>query len=134
MNGVAALLQVLGADAALTALVPAARIMAGILPLDTALPAISVTLVSSVDRKVISAGALRHVRQRVQATVLASGYPEQQAVMAAMRRAAADSFPTVPGISRVTIHTESTGPDFMDRPAALYAGSQDFRVTYSEDR
>ncbi len=134
MNGVAAVRQVLIADAALIALVPATRIAAGVLPLDTALPAISVSSIGSNDRNLPSPGTYRHVSERVQVTVMAATYPSQKAILKAVRHAAADQFPTVSDINAVTIHTETAGPDFMDEAASIYLGSQDFRVTFSETR
>lgn len=134
MNGVAAVRQVLIADAALTALVPATRIAAGVLPLDTALPAISIMSVSANDLNIPSPATTRQVNERVQVTVMAAGYLSQKAVMRAVRHAAADTRPTVSGIVNVTIHTISAGPDFMDEAASIYLGSQDFRVIYNEQR
>ena len=134
MNGVAALRQVLIADAALTALVPATRIVAGVMPQGTALPAVSIASVSANNRNLPSPGVNRHVVERVQVTILAANYPSQKAIVAAAKKAAADTFPTVSGLSRVTIHAESNGPDFMNEGASIYLGSVDFRVTYSEAR
>lgn len=134
MNGVAALRQVLAADAALTALVPASRIVAGVMPQGTALPAVSITSVGANNRNLADPGANRHVSERVQATVLAANYPAQKAIMAAVTKAAADKFPTVSGLSAVTIHALSDGPDFMNEDASIYLGSIDFRITYLEQR
>lgn len=135
MDGVAAVLSVLTVDAQLLALVPANRIAAGVLPQGTALPAISVTSVSKNDRNIPSPGSERHVTERVQVTVLAANYPSQKAVLRVVRHAAADNLDaSVSGISGVTIHTESAGPDFMDEAATIYLGTQDFRVIYSEAR
>lgn len=135
MDGVAAIVTVLTADAALTALVPSARIQAGVLPQGTMLPAISVTSVSKNDRNIPAPGANRHVTERVQVTVLAANYDSQKQVLRAVRKAAADKIDaSVSGISGVTIHTESAGPDFMDEAATIYLGSQDFRVAFSEAR
>lgn len=134
MNGIAAIRQLLAANQALTAIVPAARIAAGVLPQGTALPAISITLVSSVDRNIPAPVSKRRVTDRVQVTVLASTYPMQRQILAAVRKAAADTMPTVNGISEVVVHTESAGPDFMDEKATIYMGSQDFRVSYNEVR
>lgn len=133
-DGVAAVRSVLVADAPLIALVPAARIQAGVLPQTIALPALSITSISKVDRNIPNPGTYRFVTERVQVTVLAANYPSQKQIMAAVRKAAADKFPTVSGIIRVTIHTDSAGPDFMNEDASIYQGSQDFRVTYSELR
>lgn len=134
MNGVAAVRSVLVADAALTALVPSARIGSGVLPQGTALPAISVTSVSANDLNIPSPGDTRFVTERVQVTVLASSYPQQKQVQAAVKKAAADQFyPTVSGITGVTIRTDSQGPDFMSEEASIYMGSSDFFVRYSEE-
>lgn len=134
MNGVAAIRQLLASNAALTALVPSNRIGAGVLPQGTTLPALSVTLVSSVDRNIPQPGANRRVTDRVQVTVLAANYPQQRQILAAVKKAAADTMPTVSGITDVVAHTDSTGPDFMDEKATIYMGSQDFRVSYNEVR
>ena len=71
MNGVIAVRSLLVADARVTALAPVARIVAGMLPQGTDLPAISLMSVSSVDRNVPAPGAKRRVTERVQVTVLA---------------------------------------------------------------
>jgi hypothetical protein len=134
MNGVAAVRSALVANAALIALVPAARIGSGVLPQGTALPAISITSVSSVDRNIPNPSTYRHVMERVQVTVMAATYPSQKTILKAVRKAAADTMPTVTGLVSVTIHTDSAGPDFMYDEASIYLGSQDFKVTYSEAR
>ncbi len=134
MDGVATIKQLLHAYATLTALVPTARIKSGDLPIGTTLPAISIKRVSSVDRNIPNPGTYRHVVERVQVTVMAGTYPSLKAVLAAVRKAAADKFPTVSGIIRVTVHTDSAGPDWMDDAASIYFGAQDFKVTFSEAR
>lgn len=133
-DGVEAVRTALIGDATLTALVPATRIGAGPLPRNTALPAISLASVSKVDRNILNPGTYRFVRERVQATVHASDYPELKQVMTALRGAAADTFPTVSGLINVTIHTDGAGPDFMNEDASIYMGEQDFATTYSELR
>lgn len=132
MNGVIAVRQLLVGHAALTALVPAARIATGVLPQGTALPAISITSVSSVDRNILQPGARRHVTERVQVTVLASTYPSQKGIQAAVKAAAADQMPTVSGISDVVVHTDGAGPDFMNEEASIYLGTQDFRISFNQ--
>ena len=68
-------------------------------------------------------------------TVLAASYPDQKQAQAAVKKAAADKlYPNVPGISGVTIHTESAGPDMMNDEASIYIGSLDLRVIYNEER
>lgn len=134
MSGVAAIRQLLAADAGLTALVPATRIAAGVMPQGTALPAVSIMSVSSVDRNIPNPGTKRQVVERVQVTALSATYPALQTILAAVRAAAADKLPTVSGLSDVVVHTDGAGPDFMDEAAAIYLSTQDFRVSYNEVR
>lgn len=134
MDGAKVLHQLLTGYTPLTGLVPATRIQAGVLPQGIALPALSITTVSMVDRNLLNAEAYRLVTERVQVTVLASSYPQMKDVLRKVRAAASDRFPTVTGLRNVTVHTDSTGPDFINESASIYLIPQDFRVTYSERR
>lgn len=133
-DGVGIILALLLGDAALTTLVPAERIVAGVLSLNTALPAIAVTRVSGSDLNLASPGPTRHVTERVQVTVLAPTYPQQQEVLQAVKKAAADRIGTIAGAANVTVHTAEAGPDFMDNQASIHMGSEDFFVGYTEVR
>jgi hypothetical protein len=134
MNGVIVVRSLLVADTGLTSLVPEARIAAGSLPQGTLLPAISLMSVSSVDRNIPAPGSKRRVTERVQITVLARTYPETKAIVAAIRAAAADKMPVVEGLTDVTVHTDSAGPDFLDEETGIHMQSQDFRVAFNEAR
>ena len=134
MNGVIAVRSLLVADLALTALVPKARIAAGSLPQGTDLPAISLMSVSSIDRNIPAPGTMRRVTERVQVTVLARTYPETKSIIAAVRAAAADQMPAIDGLTDVTVHTDSAGPDFLDEETGIHMQSQDFRVAFNEAR
>ena len=134
MNGVIAVRSLLVADIGLTALVPLSRIAAGMLPQGIDLPAILLMSVSSVDRNVPAPGPNRRVTERVQVTVLARTYPETKAILAAARKAAADQMPVIDGLTDVTIHTDSAGPDFLDEETGIHMQTQDFRVSFNEAR
>lgn len=135
MDAVTAMRAVLVADASLISLVPAVRIQAGVMPQGTPLPAVILQSISRQDNNIPAPGITRFVWERVQVTVLAANYPQQKAVLAAVRRAAADVlYPAVPGISGVTIHTDGAGPDMSNDDASIFIGSQDFRVKYQEER
>jgi hypothetical protein len=134
MNGVIAVRSLLVAGTGLTALVPESRIAAGMLPQGTVLPAISLMSVSSVDRNISAPGPKRWVTERVQVTVLARTYPETKAILAAIRTAAADQMPQIDGLSDVTVHTDSAGPDFLDEETGIHMQTQDFRVSFNEAR
>lgn len=134
MDGVAALVQLLTGDAGVTALVPVSQIMAGVLPQGCPLPAIGITSVSRVDQHFVAKAPKTFCRERVQVTVLAATYEIQKVILRAVAKAGDAAFPVVPGISNVTIHTSSAGPDFMTEDSSIHIGSQDFAVTYSEAR
>ena len=134
MNGVIAVRTLLVTDTGMTALVPPARIAAGMLPQGTDLPAISLMSVSSGDRNIPAPGPKRRVTERVQVTVLARTYPEAKTLIAAIRAAAADQMPTIDGLFDVTVHTDSAGPDFLDEETGIHMQTQDLRVSFNEAR
>ena len=134
MNGVIAVRSLLVGDTGLTALVPPERIAAGTLPQGTLLPAIALMSIGIVDRNIPSPGPKRRVTERVQVTVLARAYPEAKTIIAAVRAAAADRMPAIDGVSDVTVHTDSAGPDFLDEETGIHMQTQDFRVSFNEAR
>lgn len=135
MSGVVVARQVLVSYADLVVLVPATRIGAGVLPLGTPLPGISLESVSRVERRILGNSAFVHVTERVQVTVLANDYDSQQTVQVAVRKAIrAARFPVVAGLEQVTIHVIGANPDFMNTEASIFMGSDDLRVTFSEPR
>jgi len=134
MNGVIVVRSLLMGEARVTALVPEARIAAGMLPHGTDLPAISLMSVSSVDRNIPTPGPKRRVTERVQLTVLAASYRQVKAILAAVRSAATDHMPTIDGLFDVTVHTDSVGPDFLDEETGIHMQSQDLRVSFNEAR
>ena len=134
MNGVIAVRSLLVGDLRVTALVPPERVAAGTLPQATVLPAIALMSIGSVDRNIPSPGPKRRVTERVQVTVLARAYPEAKTIIAAVRAAAADRMPAIDGLTDVTVHTDSAGPDFLDEETGIHMQSQDFRVAFNEAR
>ena len=132
MNGVVAVRALLVAHAPLTGLVPVAQIVAGVVQQGSALPALSLMSVSSTDRNILKAAAVRRVTERVQVTVLAATYPAAKAILKAVRQAAADRTPSITGIAQVTVQTDSAGPDFLDEQAGIHMQTQDFRVSFNE--
>ena len=134
MNGVIAVRTLLVTDTGMTALVPEARIAAGMLPQGTNLPAISLMSVSSADRNILAPSLKRRVTERVQVTVLAATYRQVKAILAAVRKAAADQMPTIDGLFDVTVHTDTAGPDFLDEETGIHMQSQDLRVSFNEAR
>ncbi len=121
------------ADAALLALVPASRIVAGDLPQGVTLPAIAIREISLVEVPRIDAQALYTiVETRVEVTVVASTYAAKVAVRDAMRIAANYERGAIAGAAVVSIRRTGNGPDLSDPEAEFYMQSVDFKVVYNE--
>ena len=141
MSGVAVIRHLLANAAAVTAVVPAARIMAGDLPLNTALPAISVTQISGVPHNTIRINESPKLHtDRVQVTVLVKGpqgtpaglgYPGVKALLKLVLAACPSQRGTVNGIAVENITPDMEGPDLSDDATALYSQSRDFLVRFT---
>lgn len=122
----------LAANAATTAAVPADRIVAGVVPVDTALPALSITHISTVPIGAIDAAAeFSLVRTRVQVTVVTADYPAGKELADIVRRACNFERGLIAGVDVVSITRDTVGPDYQDQAGAHF-GSIDFMVTYHE--
>jgi hypothetical protein len=131
MSGVAIVRALLVLHAPLLAVVPASRIKAGVPPLGTALPCIGITRVSGQDRNIVKPRSTVRVTERVQITVMASTYPQQEAVMALARKACRDKQGTYAGYTGCLVLTYSQGPDdSADDGSGIYVGTQDFSVAF----
>lgn len=133
MNGVVAVRTLLVNSAALTALVPATRIITGVIPQDMTLPAISLSDVSGVDLQTLDETGDRFTTDRVQVTVMADDYLSLIDILAKAKSAADAKFPTVSGLSNVVVRTDGQGPYFMNDAASIHMKTQDFRVSYTRD-
>ena len=141
MSGVAVIRHLLANAAAVTAVVPAARIMAGDLPLNTALPAISVTQISGMPHNTIRINESPKLHtDRVQVTVLVKGpqgtpaglgYPGVKALLKLVLAACPSQRGTVNGIAVENITPDMEGPDLSDDATALYSQSRDFLVRFT---
>jgi hypothetical protein len=132
MTGVVVVVQLLIADAGVTALVPPAQIVGDTVAQDTPLPNISAQQISSVDLNIPAPGATRHVTQRIQTTIRAASRPEAKAILKAVRRAGAAKMPLIAGVSDVVSQTDGEGPDGTEPETGARLQAQDFRVSYNE--
>lgn len=130
MSGVAVIRYMLANDATLTATVPATRIIAGILPINTTLPAISITQISGSRLEVIKHGSNEHVIDRVQVTVLATTYPQQKTTLGLVKSAIQSTRGSVNGVSVDSIKQDITGPDLYNDDPVIYEQSVDYFVKY----
>ena len=121
-------------------IVQSANIRAGILPIDTALPAISVESVSSVQRQTLSMTEARRMHtDRVQVTALVKtqqGFPQGGdygnlvTIMNFILAACVNQSGVINGITVDSILPDIEGPDlFVDNPSIL-TRSRDFMVRW----
>ena len=133
MSGVAIVRYLLANNTTLTAAVPSARIMAGVLPLNTLLPAISVLEIDGFPRlNVAMTGTQRQIVERVQVTVLTKDYPSKKTILALVRAALPLSRGTVNGISCDSVLPDLIGPDLDDPDTGIYSQSRDYMVRWNE--
>ena len=131
MSGVAAIRYTLANAAAVIAQVPAARIFAGTVPLNAALPAIGVAQVSGVERLTVSMGESSRFRtDRVQVTVYAATYATKVSILDLVRTALSPVRGTVGSVDVDSILPDSEGPDIDDEEARVYERSRDFMVSW----
>jgi hypothetical protein len=133
MSAVKVIRALLVADAAVLALLPAVRIIAGVLPQGTTLPAVAITEVSTIETGRIDAQAPTTLAEgRVQVTVIAASYPAQKQLLDAVRKACNYERGSIAGVPVVSVRRGGNGPDFNDPDNGFYMQSVDFRVTYHE--
>lgn len=133
IDGVSIMVALASGSAQVAALVPSSRIVAGILPKGTVLPAIAFEMISAVDRMTVAKESRTHVTERVQATVLAKTYPQAKAVWRALRTLSY-TMPPDGDVSGIVVLVADPGPDFMIEESRIHGRTQDFRVSYSETR
>ncbi len=138
MSGVLAISYLLTHSSGLQALVPAARIMPGDLPLKLDTPAINVEHADGMPRNTLSMlEPNRTWRDVVQvnahvsspaASVPGLGYPGLSAIMAQIMAACPNQRGTVNGVSVLAILPDMRGPYLVDLDSARISQSQDFIV------
>lgn len=142
MSGVAVVRYLLANNAPMIAVVPAARIKAGILPVDTVLPAISVTIVSAVRRNTVAmTEAKALVTERVQVTLHVkqsdrggADYGGLVTAMRLIRQACPNQRGTINGVEVVGVLPDIEGPDLEAIDEGILARSQDFMIRWQEAR
>ena len=132
MSAIKIIRALMVADAALVALVPSNRTVAGIPAQGMALPLIALIEVSRTDRNLITGSATSQSTSRVQVTVMCKTDREQKELLAAVRHAARSKVGTLSGVANVAVHLDGTGPDFMTADPTIYQQAQDFMVSFTE--
>ena len=132
MSGLIITRNLLLARPALLALVPAVRVISGVVPQGTQLPIISLTDISSTDRDTLTRAAVIKVTDRVQVTVMGATYPQVKAVIAEVRKACRNMTGTVGNFAGVTYRLDGKGPDFNEPNAGFCMQTQDTLITFNE--
>ena len=130
MSGVAILRYMLANNAPLTAIVSSNKIIAGVAPLNTVLPAISIRQISGQEYQTIKRGSNQLVTERIQVTVLASTYPSQKSILNLIRSALPGTRGTVNGFVVDSITPDIDGPDLYNDDPVIYEQSIDFMVRF----
>lgn len=131
-SAVKAVRYLLAHNPALTAIVPAERIVAGVLGAGAALPALTISHISTNRRPTVKKGATDFCTSRVQVTVHAKTYPDQDVVQRLVRKALPPARGNVNGVDVDSIQDGGTGPDITDTDAGIYMGTDDVIVTFNE--
>ena len=140
MSGVAVIRYLLANNAAVLAVVPANRIIAGDLPINTVLPAIAVEQVSSlpVNHLRINESPKMHI-DRVQVSVLfkgpggtppGAGYPGVRALLRLVLAACPSTRGIINGFQVDSIVPMAEGPDVPDVATSLHSGNREFEVRW----
>jgi len=125
MSGTAIAWYLMKTNSALLAQVPAARIFCGVIPLNTARPAIGVTSVSGVDADNVAMSGNTLVTERVQVTIYATTYPSQKTLLGLVKASLPHTHGAVNGLTCESITPAGDGPDIYDDVTHLFEQSID---------
>jgi hypothetical protein len=131
MSDVKVIRYLLSHNTALNAVVPATRIMAGVLPQGIAAPAIVVTHISTVRKNFVAEYAVDYCTARTQVMVMAADYPTLKSTLALVRGSLPRSRGSVSGVAVEAVIADFEGPDFPD-DAGLWYSTHDFQVIFNE--
>lgn len=111
------------------------RVYPAPIPQATALPAIVVEHVDTIELTTVDASsAYGLVRSRIQVTVLTKDYPTQKTLLDEVRKACNYQRGVIAGVRVQQILRDTVGPDGYSRDddSTVYSQSIDFQVTHQE--
>jgi hypothetical protein len=133
MSGVAILRELLAAQVQLIDLVPAARVVAGMLPQGAILPAVTVHEVGNGEEPTMARNMPnRMIRERVQVTALARDWAMMKRILKAADPGRGVHTGVVKGYKVNSILTAGTGPEIPLGDDGIYEQSRDYVVTFLE--
>lgn len=133
-GAIAIMRALLVAHAPLTALVPAPRVFAGIIPQGALLPAISIQEISGTENSTVARlQATTQNRSRVQVTVVTKSLADQKRIISAAKLGPGTHRGTFASYKTLSVMPESVGPDMNNLDDdGIYEQSRDFMVTFVE--
>lgn len=131
MSSTAIMRALILAHAPVTALVPVGRIVAGDVPQGT-LPAIGIREVSGIEEDTVARRGSSLINARVQVTVYANSYPQQVAIIKALKLGEGAHTGQIAGYAVRGVLRDIIGPDMGDSLAGTYEQGRDFKVAYIE--
>lgn len=120
------------ADATLLTVVPAVRIVPGVIPQATALPAIAYGHVSSVEQTPLAGSPWRLVTSRMQVTVAAGSYAAKKDLLTLVRKACNGKRGIYAGALVLNVRRDTVGPDIDNETDRIYTQPIDFFVQWRE--
>ena len=121
--------NLLSTNASLTAVVPASKIYASVIPLGTTLPAIAYMLISSVEETSVGLTTNR-LRSRIQVTVAAKTYLSTKQIVNLVIPACNHKRGTFNGVQVDSVIKDVVGADFRDEDEDIFYSTVDFRIAH----
>ena len=122
----------LAAATAVTAVV-SDRIYPGELPQGTAMPALGVSHISTIERPTINAGsAYTMVQTRIEVTVLSKDYVTLKNLVRLVRAACNYQRGVFATYTVISVMQELIGPDMRDSDLTVFSQTIDFNVTWQQ--
>ena len=135
MSGVIVIRHILVNNVSVLAHVPATRIMAGVLPINIGMPAISIRQVNGTEFDTIGmSGAKILATDTVDVEVFAKTYSDQKILLNLVRKACQNVHGNVNGIEVDSIVPAAAGPDQFDPDVMMYTQARGFIVKYATAR
>lgn len=106
------------------------KVISGVVPINTSLPAISISQISGKEFETIRRVGVQHVTERVQVSVLALTYAQQKQILDLVRSAITSIRGTVNMFEVDSISHDMDGPDLYYEEPVTYEQSIDFIVRY----
>lgn len=109
-----------------------AKIFHGEIPQKTVLPAVTCNHISTVERRTVGMSeAAVLATSRIEVAVQARTYPQQKALLAAVRAACKNKRGGIAGVTVHSVLSDTVGPDMFDSDTSTCMQTIDFMVTFT---